>query len=83
MESAVRMFSHRSSKQDHDPDSNHYRNAEITIEPVPNNAVIVKRAPQLELSKQTSACITHAGLNTVLESSAQGVSQVAIPVTHD
>ena len=53
------------------------------IGPVPNNAIIVKRAPQLELLKQTSVCITHAGLNTVLESLAQGVPQVAIPVTFD
>ncbi len=53
------------------------------IGPVPNNAIIVKRAPQLELLKQTSVCITHAGLNTVLESLAQGVPQVAVPVTYD
>jgi zeaxanthin glucosyltransferase len=53
------------------------------VGPVPNNAIIVKRAPQLELLKQTSVCITHAGLNTVLESLAQGVPQVAIPVTFD
>jgi zeaxanthin glucosyltransferase len=53
------------------------------IGPVPKNAIIVKRAPQLELLKQTSVCITHAGLNTVLESLAQGVPQVAIPVTFD
>jgi zeaxanthin glucosyltransferase len=53
------------------------------ITPVPNNAIIVKRAPQLELLKQTSVCITHAGLNTVLESLAQGVPQVAIPVAYD
>jgi MGT family glycosyltransferase len=53
------------------------------IRPVPDNAIIVKRAPQLELLKQTSVCITHAGLNTVLESLAQGVPQVAIPVTYD
>src|SRR6201993_3347485 len=51
--------------------------------PVPNNAIIVKRAPQLELLKQTTVCITHAGLNTALESLAQGVPQVAIPVTYD
>jgi zeaxanthin glucosyltransferase len=50
---------------------------------VPKNAIIVKRAPQLELLKQTSVCITHAGLNTVLESLAQGVPQVAVPVTFD
>jgi MGT family glycosyltransferase len=53
------------------------------IGPVPNNAIIVKRAPQLELLKQTSVCITHAGLNTVLESLAQGVPQLAIPITYD
>ena len=53
------------------------------IGPAPNNAVIVKRAPQLELLKRTSVCVTHAGLNTVLESLAQGVPQVAIPVTFD
>jgi MGT family glycosyltransferase len=46
------------------------------IGPVPSNAIIVKRAPQLELLKQASVCITHAGLNTVLESLAQGVPQL-------
>jgi zeaxanthin glucosyltransferase len=53
------------------------------IGPVPHNAIIVKRAPQLELLKLASVCITHSGLNTVLESLAQGVPQVAIPVTFD
>jgi len=53
------------------------------IGPVPNNAIIARRVPQLELLKQTTVCITHAGLNTVLESLAQGVPQVAIPVTYD
>jgi zeaxanthin glucosyltransferase len=50
---------------------------------VPSNAIIVKRAPQLDLLKEASVCITNAGLNTVLESLAQGVPQVAIPVTFD
>jgi zeaxanthin glucosyltransferase len=53
------------------------------IRPAPNNAILVKRAPQLELLKQTSVCITHAGLNTVLESLTRGVPQVAVPVTFD
>jgi MGT family glycosyltransferase len=53
------------------------------IGPAPNNAIIVKRAPQLELLKRASVCVTHAGLNTVLEALAQGVPQVAIPVTFD
>jgi MGT family glycosyltransferase len=50
---------------------------------VPNNAIIAKQVPQLELLKQTTVCITHAGLNTVLESLAHGVPQLAIPITYD
>ena len=50
---------------------------------LPSNTILVERAPQLELLKRASVCITHAGLNTVLESLAQGVPQVAIPVTVD
>jgi zeaxanthin glucosyltransferase len=51
--------------------------------PVPKNAIVMQRTPQLEVLKQASVCITHSGLNTVLESLAQGVPQVAIPVTFD
>jgi hypothetical protein len=32
------------------------------IGPVPNNAIIVKRAPQLELLIQTSVCINPCGI---------------------
>jgi zeaxanthin glucosyltransferase len=53
------------------------------IGPVPKNAIIAKRTPQLELLERATVCITHAGLNTVLESLAQGVPQVAIPITYD
>jgi zeaxanthin glucosyltransferase len=48
-----------------------------------SNAIIVNQAPQLEVLKRTSVCISHAGLNTVLESLAQGVPQVGIPITFD
>jgi zeaxanthin glucosyltransferase len=53
------------------------------IGPLPSNIILVEHAPQLELLKRAAVCITHAGLNTVLESLAQGVPQVAIPVTVD
>src|SRR5260370_16448804 len=43
-------------------------------------SIVVKRAPQLKLLSLAEVCITHAGLNTVLESLAQGVPQLAIPV---
>jgi zeaxanthin glucosyltransferase len=53
------------------------------VGPVPNNAIVVNNAPQLELLKMASACITHAGFNTVVEALTQGVPQVAIPITND
>src|SRR4029077_12592824 len=40
-------------------------------------------APQLELLERAALCITHAGLNTVLESLSQGVPMVAIPIGYD
>jgi zeaxanthin glucosyltransferase len=39
--------------------------------------------PQIELLKRAALCITHAGLNTVLESLAHGVPMVAIPIGYD
>jgi len=53
------------------------------IGPVPANAIVVNHAPQLELLKKASVCITHAGFNTVLEALTQGVPQIGIPVTND
>jgi MGT family glycosyltransferase len=53
------------------------------IGPVPSNAIVINHAPQLELLKRASVCVTHAGLNTVLESLAEGVPQLAIPVTFE
>jgi zeaxanthin glucosyltransferase len=50
---------------------------------VPKNTIIVRRAPQLEVLERARVCITHAGLNTVLESLTCGVPQVAVPVTFD
>ena len=50
---------------------------------VPNNAIVVKKAPQVDVLKRASVCINHCGLNTVLESLACGVPQVALPVTFD
>jgi zeaxanthin glucosyltransferase len=51
--------------------------------PIPSNAVVVSAAPQMELLRRAELCITHAGLNTVLEALAQGVPMVAIPVGYD
>jgi zeaxanthin glucosyltransferase len=45
--------------------------------------VLVDYAPQLELLKRSSLCVTHAGMNTTLEALSHGVPMVAIPVTND
>jgi MGT family glycosyltransferase len=53
---------------------------------VPNlagNPIVVKYAPQLEILQKASLTITHAGLNTVMESLSCGVPMVAIPIAND
>jgi zeaxanthin glucosyltransferase len=45
--------------------------------------IVVSYAPQLQLLKRAAAVITHAGLNTVLESLAEGVPLVAMPLGND
>jgi len=48
-----------------------------------SNVLTVAYAPQIELLKRSSLCITHAGLNTVLEALRFGVPLLAIPITND
>lgn len=50
---------------------------------LPGSPLVVPYAPQLELVKRSALVITHAGLNTVLETLSQGVPMVAIPITND
>jgi UDP:flavonoid glycosyltransferase YjiC (YdhE family) len=50
---------------------------------LPDDAIIVDYAPQLQLLKKASLCITHAGINTTLESLSNGVPLVAIPIAND
>jgi MGT family glycosyltransferase len=50
---------------------------------LPGNPLVVQYAPQLELLQQAILTITHAGLNTALESLSNGVPMVAIPITND
>jgi zeaxanthin glucosyltransferase len=53
------------------------------LAPIPPNAIVVRSAPQTELLKRAALCITHAGLNTALESLAEGVPMVAIPIGYE
>ena len=50
---------------------------------IPANVVVVSHAPQIEILRRSSLCITHAGLNTVLESLSGGVPMLALPITND
>lgn len=53
------------------------------LPPLPGSPLVVGFAPQLELLQRAALTITHAGLNTVLESLGQGVPMVAIPIAND
>jgi len=50
---------------------------------LPGDPVVVSFAPQLDILKRASVVITHAGINTVLESLSEGVPMVAVPLAHD
>ncbi len=51
--------------------------------PVPPGAIVVPAAPQIALLRRAALCVTHAGLNTVLEALAAGVPMVALPIAFD
>ena len=50
---------------------------------IPGNVMVVSHAPQIEILKRSTLCITHAGLNTALESLSNGVPMLALPITND
>ncbi|BAZ45718.1 glycosyltransferase, MGT family protein [Chondrocystis sp. NIES-4102] len=54
-----------------------------SLNKLPQDAIALAYTPQLEILKRASLCITHAGLNTVLECLTNGVPMVAIPIAHD
>ncbi|MEH1828671.1 MAG: glycosyltransferase [Nostoc sp.] len=54
-----------------------------SLQQLPGAPLIVNYAPQLELLKKATLTITHAGLNTVLESLSNSVPLVAIPIASD
>ncbi len=54
-----------------------------SLQGLPGNPLVVGYAPQLELLQKATLTITHAGLNTTLESLINGVPMVAIPITND
>ncbi len=50
---------------------------------IPSNCQVLGFGPQLALLQRASMVITHAGLNTTLESLAQGLPMVALPIANE
>jgi MGT family glycosyltransferase len=50
---------------------------------LPGQPLVMSYAPQYELLARASLTITHAGLNTVLDSLANGVPLVTVPITYE
>ena len=57
--------------------------SEETAKSFPGDPIVVSYAPQLEVLARASLTLTHAGLNTVLDSLSCGVPLVAIPITYE
>lgn len=50
---------------------------------MPGNPLVVPYAPQLEVLARACLTLTHAGLNTVLDSLTHGVPLVTVPITYE
>lgn len=57
--------------------------SESAAKQLPGSPLIVSYAPQYELLAKAKLTVTHAGLNTVLDSLSHGVPLVAIPITYE
>lgn len=49
----------------------------------PGNPLVVRYAPQLQVLRRARMTLTHAGLNTVLDSLTCGLPLVAVPITYE
>jgi MGT family glycosyltransferase len=50
---------------------------------LPGQPLVVEFAPQRDLLERAAVCITHGGMNTVMDALSCGVPMVALPVTND
>ncbi len=57
--------------------------SEDAVRSFPGSPLAVYYAPQTQVLKRACLTLTHAGLNTVLDSLSQGVPVVAVPITYE
>jgi MGT family glycosyltransferase len=53
------------------------------VDSLPPEPIVVDYAPQLEILSRARLTLSHAGLNTVLDSLSCGVPVVAVPLTYE
>lgn len=53
------------------------------VESLAGDPIVVSYAPQVEVLKRCALTLTHAGLNTILDSLSQGVPAIAVPLTFE
>ena len=52
---------------------------ELNLGPIPENILVRRYVPQLEILNRASLCINHGSITTVMESVSQGVPMIVIP----
>ena len=59
------------------------KQVDINQQILPPNTIIVDYAPQMEILGHAHLCITHGGLNTVMDALSQGVPVLVVPISFD
>ena len=50
---------------------------------LPSDSIVVDYAPQLEILSRARLCVTHGGMNTVMDSLSKGVPVLVLPISFD
>lgn len=59
------------------------KEVDIDINSLPKDTIIVNYAPQRKILAHAKLCISHGGLNTVMDALASGVPLIIIPISFD
>ncbi|KXH79182.1 glycosyltransferase [Chryseobacterium kwangjuense] len=59
------------------------KTTEISTDVLPEDTIICEYVPQRKVLEKASLCITHGGMNTVMDALSQGVPVLVIPISFD